>query len=312
MLLSKEFGVSATVVEVALFLDATETAFCIGDQLHCTDASFPAPPRRHFVANADEAHERILSGRNAIVAMSLDDVISLANSDDPSASELVVISGVHRGFLQLIGQPSVADLDNLRDRKVAVDTDTGYASALFEILRRVGLQRDRDYEVIDAGATNRRFEKLLAGEFDATLLGAPFTDLATQQGYRSLGSVREILGGYQGVVLVGRSSWLTNHHREATQVLDSLLSAERWARDPANRERVVEHVRTCVPAVSSDVQARQVAETLFGPASDYLADGRIADADVDVVVDLYNQSRGACITTEFVRGLIDQSYLPGA
>jgi len=249
---------------------------------------------------------------NAIVAMSLDDVISLANSDSPSASELVVISGVHRGFLQLIGQPSVTDVENLRGRKVAVDTDIGYASALFEILRRAGLQSNRDYEVIHAGATNKRFEKLLSGEFDATLLGAPFTDLATQQSYRPLGSVCQILGGYLGVVLVSRSSWLKNHHREATQVIDSLLSAVRWAKDPANSEGVVEHIRTCVPAVTSDVQARQVTETLFGPSSDYLANGRISDADIDVVVDIYNQTRGASISTAAVRGLIDQSYLPGA
>jgi hypothetical protein len=169
---------------------------------------------------------------NAIVAMSLDDVISLANSDDPSASDLMVICGVHRGFLQLIGQPSVTDVDNLRDRKVAIDTDTGYARALFEILRRVGLQRDRDYEFIDAGATNRRFEKLLAGEFEATLLGAPFTDLAIQQGYRSLGSVREILGGYQGVVLpssgqVAISSQLHQPKRPACHEGASV----RWVRE---------------------------------------------------------------------------------
>ena len=172
-------------VSVALFFDSTETAYRVADHLYRKDpATYPQPPSREFVTDADDAHERLLSGANPIVGMSLDDVISLVDGDDPRANDLVVIAGVHTGFLQLITEPQIVDLGQLRSQNVAVDTDTGYASALFDILHKSGLQRDVDYTVMYAGATNVRYEKLLHGDFQATLLGAPFTDLALAKGYR--------------------------------------------------------------------------------------------------------------------------------
>ena len=173
-------------VSVALFFDSTETAYRVADHLYETDpAAHPRPPVREFVTDADDAHERLLSGRNPVVGMSLDDVISLADSGDPRADDLVVIAGVHTGFLQLIMQPQIHDVAGLRSERVAVDTDTGYASALFDILSTAGLQRDADYTVVYAGATDARYDKLLTGDFQGTLLGAPFTDLAVANGYRS-------------------------------------------------------------------------------------------------------------------------------
>ena len=71
------------------------------------------------------------------------------------------------------------------------------------------------FEVIYAGATNLRYDKLLRGEFEATLLGAPFTRLALRQGYNSLGTVIGALGGYQAVVFVAHRPWLAEHQEMA-------------------------------------------------------------------------------------------------
>ncbi len=117
-------------VYTATFFDSTETAYRIADHLYREDSTaHPLPPVREFVTDAGDAHERLLSGRNPIVGMSLDDVISLVEGGDPRANDLI-IAGVHTGFLQLITQPEIADVGELRSQKVAVDTDTGYAIAL--------------------------------------------------------------------------------------------------------------------------------------------------------------------------------------
>lgn len=110
-----------------------------------------------------------------------------------------------------MARPEIKSVADLKGKRIAVDTDTGYASALFEILRRNGLERGRDFEVVYAGATNLRYDKLLRSEFDATLLGAPFTRLAMRQGYNSLGTVIDALGGYQAVVLAARRPWLVEN-----------------------------------------------------------------------------------------------------
>jgi hypothetical protein len=92
-------------LEVALFVDATETLFRIGDQLHRQGFAIPAPPQRHGVANADEIRERMLHGINPIAAMSLDDAIGIRYGEDPAGHDLAVIAGVHRGFLELMVAP---------------------------------------------------------------------------------------------------------------------------------------------------------------------------------------------------------------
>lgn len=296
---------------VALFFDATETAYRVADHLYRKDpAAYPQPPTREFVTDADDAHERLLSGANPIVGMSLDDVVSLVDGDDPRADDLVVIAGVHTGFLQLITEPQIVDVGQLRSQKVAVDTDTGYASALFDILQRSGLQRDADYTVMYAGATNVRYDELLHGDFQATLLGAPFTDLALSKGYRSQGSVREELGGYQGVVLVAKQSWLTGHAQAARKAVASLVGAEQWAMKPVNRDEVLAVVAQAVPGLVDPTAVEAVTETLFGPASEYQPDGRLSREGINSVAGLYNASRGRNRTVESVTDMIDYSYLP--
>jgi hypothetical protein len=49
---------------------------------------------------------------------------------------------------------------------------------------------------------------------------------------------------------------------------------------------------------------------LFGPASEYQPDGRLSIEGINVVVELYNASRGRNHTVESVTDIIDYSYLP--
>jgi ABC-type amino acid transport substrate-binding protein len=290
--------------EVALFRDATEVLFAVAERRRAADPGAPWVPRRHFVKDADEAHRIAFEGPNPIVGMSLDDLLDCSRSSHPNSGQLRAFTGVHRGFLSLMAAPEIRSVGDLKGKRVAVDTDTGYASALFEILRRKGLERSRDFEVVYAGATNRRYEKLLRGEFDATLLGAPFTRLAMRQGYRSLGTVIEALGGYQAVVLVARRPWLAANKDLAQAVASCLSETFRWACLPENRETVIAYVSEILGGLDRPA-AQQVARDLFGPMSEFLPDGRMRPEDTAVVVDLFNASRGTALTQETVTKLTD-------
>lgn len=255
---------------LALFRDATETLFALAE------ARGRPVPVRHFVADADEAHRLALDGPVPIVAMSLDDLLECRRMDDPAAGSLIGFYGVHRGFLQLMARPGIAGIADLRGKRIAVDTDSGYARALYEILSRHGIRQQ--VEIVYAGATNLRYEKLVRGDFDATLLGAPFTRLALRQGYASLGSVIGALGGYQAIVLTAQADWLAAHRAEADAITACLAETIAWARgNPAE-----------AAALLADAE---IAADLFGPAGEFLADGQIDPADAKVVIDLFNASR---------------------
>lgn len=290
--------------DVALFRDATEVLFSVADRRRTLDPAAPWVPRRYFVRDANEAHRIAFAGPIPIVGMSLDDLIDCSRSSNPNAGQLVTFAGVHRGFLQLMAAPNINSVADLKGKRVAVDTDTGYASALFEILRRQGLERDRDFEVIYAGATNLRYDKLLRGEFEATLLGAPFTRLALRQGYNSLGTVIGALGGYQAVVFVAHRPWLAEHQEMARAVAFCVSETLRWASLPENRAMVEAYVAEIVGGLDGPT-ASQVTEDLFGPASEFLPDGRMHDEDTNVVIDLFNTWRQTTLPPDTVTKLTD-------
>lgn len=286
--------VHALLPTIALFRDATELLFALAEGRRAGEPDAPPVPPRHFVADADEAHRIALEGPAPIVGMSLDDLMDCARMAHPAAGELRAFAAVHRGFLTLMAAPGITRLSDLKGRRVAVDTDTGYASALFEILAREGLARGRDYDVVYAGATNLRFQKLVDGAFDATLLGAPFTRLAAARGFVPLCSVIDALGGYQAIVLVAHRSWLAAHGAQARAVAESLSVTLAWARDPANQRRRDALLGDLLPGCPAPVRAA-VAEDLFGPGSDFLCTPRPTAEDVTVVLDLFNAGRGTAL-----------------
>ena len=293
---------------VAMFRDATEILFAVADGRRLADPGAPWVPHRHFVMDANEAHQIALEGPYPMVGMSLDDLLECSRSSHPSASELVAFMGVHRGFLRLVASRDIKKISDLKGRRLAVDTDTGYASALFEILRQHGLERGCDFEVVYAGATNLRYDKLLQGEFDATLLGAPFTRLAIRQGYPSLGTVIDALGGYQAIVLVARRPWLAQNATIARAVTTCLRQAFQWAARSENREMAESFMRDSMLGGEPSAIG-QVSEDLFGSSTEFLTDGHMREADTRVVIDLFNASRGAAITQQTVKGLTDLSCL---
>jgi len=297
------------MVDVALFRDATEMLFAVADRRRQDDPAAPPVPRRIFVKDADEAHRFALDGTYPIVGMSLDDLLDCAGSTHPRAADLVAIAGVHRGFLQLIARGEITSLADLKGKRVAVDTDTGYARALFEILRRAGLEAGRDYEVVYAGATNLRFTKLLDGAFDATLLGAPFTRVARDQGFVPLGSVIAALGGYQAVVLVAQRPWLADNTAAARAVTTSLFGALAWARQEGNAAAVAAALHTALPPCPP-ATAAAVTIDLFGPASEFLADGRMQTRDTDVVLRLFNAAHSTAVTPQALAEMTDLRLLP--
>ena len=290
-------------VEIALFRDATAVLFTVADRRRAVDPTAPWVPSRRYVTDANEADGIALDGPNPIVGMSLDDLIDCSVRPHPNASQLVAIAGVHRGFLRLMARPEIGSIAALRGRRIAVDTDTGYASALHEILRRAGIDRHRDVEIVYAGATDRRNDKLLRGEFDATLLGAPFTRMAMANGFSSLTSVIGALGGYQAVVLLAHRPWLAQNEATARAVTACLSETLSWCTNSANRTVLETYVGEALPSVKGE-ELRQVTEDLFGTATEFLLNGRMRDRDVSVVLDLFNASRGTALTPEAVTRLM--------
>lgn len=173
-----------------------------------------------WVKNADEAHSDLRTGKAALASMSYDDTLSLALQEN--FTQVVAAWPVHGSIMSLCGKIDVAS----GKVRVGIDTDTGYARMLRQVLKKT--LSPADYAAIKwvyAGATNLRYEKLAAGELDATLLNAPFTSFLPAS--VSCQAFYKLTGPIQGTVGNIRRSELTN--RQERQLLSTFLGAFKQA-----------------------------------------------------------------------------------
>lgn len=127
------------------------------------------PPHQDFelvvkyVKNADEIHRDLENNCVGIVCMSYDDALSFYHQENHH--DIYTLAPIHGGMLSLCG-----NVTSDHQLSIAIDTDCGYA----RLLRAYFGSDHRNIKWVYAGATNIRAEKLLAKQFDTTLLNPPF------------------------------------------------------------------------------------------------------------------------------------------
>lgn len=177
--------------------------------------------------------------------------------------------------LRLVARPGIASPRDLAGKKLAVDApNSGFAYVLYAIMQKYGLERDRDYTVVPVGGVFQRYNGLLAGDVDATLLSNGFETRAANAGYPQLDPVTAIANPYLGLVAAAKQSWLDRNAAVAQRFTNAYMRAVRWSFDPANREAALGLLMT-QPGVD-----RGLAEQLYAIQLDP-AIGNIRDGDID-------------------------------
>ena len=180
-------AIAPTPLRISAFRDITAFILDTASRTGLIDVAV------NYVKNADEAHADLKTRLADIVFMSYDDTLSLALQE--RYSDIAAVMPVHGGILDLCG-----DLDPVRgEAVVGIDTDSGYARALRHYLHG-RYPAPEDYarlQWVRAGATNLRYDKLVAGQLDATLLNPPYS---LKPGIARQADFRGSIGAYQGVV----------------------------------------------------------------------------------------------------------------
>jgi ABC-type nitrate/sulfonate/bicarbonate transport system substrate-binding protein len=139
--------------------------------------------------------------------------------------------------LTLAGRTGITRVEDLRGGTLAVDAPTsGFAYVLYEILRRHGLQLGVDYHVVSIGGGAQRFQALIAGTVDGTLLNNGFEIRAQAAGRPLFETVFDVANPYQGSVGAAMNGWLETHPDVAVRFVRAFYAATRWSFDPANQE----------------------------------------------------------------------------
>ena len=101
-------------------------------------------------------------------------------------TDLVFVAGlINRAHFKVMGRPEIARIEDLRGKAAGSSTaGSGATLALFETLRRFGLEPNRDVEIIYFREQPNIASGLLAGAVQGAVLSPPFTDQVQGQGAR--------------------------------------------------------------------------------------------------------------------------------
>jgi NitT/TauT family transport system substrate-binding protein len=110
------------------------------------------------------------------------------------STELVYVAGVsNKAPYRVVARPEITRMEDLRGKSVALTTPGASPSVLtIEVLRRYGLEADRDVTLTYMRDTQAGVAALLSGVVAATATGSPVADYAIAEGARLLLDMRDL------------------------------------------------------------------------------------------------------------------------
>jgi ABC-type nitrate/sulfonate/bicarbonate transport system substrate-binding protein len=220
---------------------------------------------------SDEMRNGLAEGRYQIVHGAIDNAVAMA---EVAKADIAVVCGGDNGWNQLIVQPGIGAIADLRGKTVIVDAPhTAYALQLYDMLAQNGLKKG-DYEVKVVGATFKRLEAIQGDKsIAASMLNPPFSVLAQKAGLKSMGSAVKAIGPYQATGGFVMRAWAKANEDTLVKYLQAYVEGVRWSLDPANKEQAVRMLMDRLK-LAEDV-ATQAYEFATDPAEGFAKDGKV-------------------------------------
>jgi ABC-type nitrate/sulfonate/bicarbonate transport system substrate-binding protein len=189
-------------------------------------------------ANSEALRAGLAGAKFDVAHAAVDNAVALA---EKNGADVVVIMGGEGSTNELIAQPTVHSIGELRGQTMIVDApNTAYALQLRKILLQDHLQAERDYQIKAVGSTLVRLAALREHkEYAASILGPPASLVAKHDGFVSLGATQEFIGAYQAIGGFSRRPWARQNCDLLVNYIAAFVEAQRWIQDPAHKGEVV-------------------------------------------------------------------------
>jgi ABC-type nitrate/sulfonate/bicarbonate transport system substrate-binding protein len=190
------------------------------------------------VPSSEALRQGLASGKADLAHAAADNAVAMVETE---GSDVVIVMGGEGSINELIAQPEIHSMADLRGRTLIVDApNTAYALQLKKILLRGGLKADKDYEIKPIGATPIRFQAMRDHkEYAASILGPPTSILAKSSGFSSLGRTQDLIGPYQATSAFAQRTWARDHRETLERYLAAYAEAQRWLLEPAHKLQVL-------------------------------------------------------------------------
>jgi ABC-type nitrate/sulfonate/bicarbonate transport system substrate-binding protein len=229
----------------------------------------------------------LISGRYDLILNNADNVIAWAEGqgEDPQKNDFIIFLGGSQGVDQkLIVAPGIDDYADLKGKIFAVDAPTtGYAVVGVYILKKHGLQWNRDYTFKAFGNTTARADAMSRGEASGAMMSLS-EDEIQKRGFKVLAEGREYVQHYARGLGATRREWADANEDLLVRFTRAMIRATDWLQDSKNQDEAVQVL--LVETKNNQARAESMYRQALSPALGLTPRSRIDMDGIRTVLEL--------------------------
>ncbi|MCZ6622684.1 MAG: ABC transporter substrate-binding protein [Deltaproteobacteria bacterium] len=196
----------------------------------------------NMVTDSPTLLRNLISGNYDLILNNADNVIAWAEGQgaDPQPNDFVIFLGGSQGLKQkLVVLSGVSDFSDLKGKVLAVDAPTtGFAIVMIYILKKHGLELNRDYTFKSFGNSTMRAEALGRGKAWGAMMNLS-DDEIQKRGFKVLARSEDHVPHYARGLGATRREWANANEELLVRFIRAMVRATDWVRDRNNREEAI-------------------------------------------------------------------------
>jgi len=185
----------------------------------------------------------LIKGNYDLILNNADNVIAWAEGqgEDPQKNDFVIFLGGSQGVDQkLVVAPGIDGFSGLKGKVFAVDAPTtGYAIVGVYIMKKHGLEWNRDYTFKSFGNTAARANALSRGEASGAMMSLP-DDEIQKRGFKVLAKSEDYVKHYARGLAATRRVWAIANEDLVVRFTRAMIRATDWVQDPGNKDEAIQ------------------------------------------------------------------------
>src|SRR6185503_10199991 len=189
----------------------------------------------------------LIKGNYDLILNNADNVIAWAEGqgEDPQKNDFVIFLGGSQGVDQkLVVAPGINDYADLKGKVFAVDAPTtGYAVVGVYIMKKHGLEWNRDYKFVSYGNTTARADAMSRGDASGAMMSLPDEEIQ-KRGFKVLAKSEDYVKNYARGLGATRRDWANANEDLVVRFNRAMIRATDWLQEPKNKDEVVQLLLT--------------------------------------------------------------------
>ena len=185
----------------------------------------------------------LIRGQYDLILNNADNVIAWAEGqgEDPQKNDFVIFLGGSQGVDQkLIVAPGIAGYPDLKGKVFAVDAPTtGYAIVGVFILKKHGLEWNRDYTFKSFGNTTARADAMSRGAAAGAMMSLA-DDEIQKRNFKVLAHAQDYVKHYARGLGATRREWANANEDLVVRFNRAMIRATDWLQDTKNKDEAVQ------------------------------------------------------------------------